>query len=309
MSPSRQSSFNVYKSITDSIVAAIAAGAGPVEMPWHRQGGGLPCNAATGKRYRGVNVVALWAAAARRGFARPLWATYRQWKTLGAQVRGGEKGSVIVFYRTIEVEEPPDQTGEKHASTRLIARASWVFNVDQVDGYQVPAPPAHDPVESVLDADAFVNDTGAEILYWGNAALYSVADDLIMMPEPAVFIGTRTSTPTESWYGVLFHELVHWSGADHRLARDLFVRFGSDGYAMEELIAELGAAYLCAAFAISPSPRPDHAAYISDWLNVLRADNRAIFSAASKAAEAADYLMAFTDTGDSISIEPDEAEK
>lgn len=113
------------------------------------------------------------------------------------------------------------------------------------------------------------------------------------MPDRGTFIGTKTSTPTESWYGVLFHELVHWSGAEHRLARDLYNRFGSDAYAMEEMVAELGAAFLSAEFSITPSPRADHAAYIDNWRDVLKADNRAIFSAASKAAEALDYLLKF----------------
>jgi antirestriction protein ArdC len=169
-----------------------------------------------------------------------------------------------------------------------------VFNEGQVDGYNRPQPATHDPVDSVLRADAFVRDTGADIRHWGEAAFYSVAEDLIMMPERNAFTGTRTSTPTESWYGVLFHELVHWTGAQHRLTRDLYVRFGSDAYAMEELIAELGAAFLCAEFAISASPREDHAAYIGHWLDVLTVDNRAILSAASKAAEATDYLLAFS---------------
>jgi antirestriction protein ArdC len=144
----------------------------------------------------------------------------------------------------------------------------------------------------VEPANAFVERTGADIIFGGDSAFYAVASDLIRMPGPASFIGTSTSTPSEAYYSTLFHELVHWSGAGHRLARDLYGQFGSDAYAMEELVAELGAAFLCAELAITPEPRADHAAYVGHWLDVLKADNRAIFSAASKAAEALDYLLA-----------------
>ena len=299
MPGTKQSSFNVYQSITDSIIAAIEAGTGPVEMPWYSSAdaNGLPHNAATGNGYRGVNILSLWVAAARLGFSTPLWATYRQWSGLGAQVRRGEKGSVIVFYKQIEAGKDADQTDEPdRPSTRLLARASWVFNADQVDGYTLPERPPADPVAAIERADAFVAGTGAVIHHGAASAFYSVGADLIQMPDRAAFIGTKTSTPTESWYGVLFHELVHWSGAEHRLARDLYNRFGSDAYAMEELVAELGAAFLSAEFSISPSPRADHAAYIDNWCDVLKADNRAIFSAASKAAEALDYLLKFAQT-------------
>ena len=296
MSKSKHASFNVYQSITDSIVAAIEDGASPVEMPWHVAGGhGLPQNAATGRPYRGVNVVSLWAASMTHGFTTPLWATYRQWSLLGAQVRRGEKGSVIVFYKQVEIDEPADEAdGTDRPAMRFLARASRVFNADQVEGYTLTERPAADPVVACARADAFVAATGAAVRHGADAAFYSLTADLILMPAPDAFIGTRTSTPTESYYGVLFHELVHWSGAEHRLARDLYDRFGSDAYAMEELVAELGAAFLCAELGIAPSPRADHAAYLGHWLDVLRADNRAIVSAASKAAEALDYLLAFS---------------
>jgi antirestriction protein ArdC len=297
MPESQRQSFNIHQCITDSIVAAIEAGAGPVQMPWHQTGTSrLPTNALTGRRYRGVNVIALWAAAASRGFATERWATYRQWRELGAQVRRGEKASTIVFYKQIEVDEPGDDGDESRTTTRLVARASSVFNANQVDGYASPAPSVADPVAVVERADAFVAHTGAAIYHGGDMACYSIVADLVQMPARTAFVGTATATPTESYYGVLFHELTHWSGAEHRLARDLFGRFGSDAYAMEELVAELGAAFLCAELGIASVPRPDHAAYIGHWLGVLKADNRAIFSAASKAAAAHDYLLALSDT-------------
>lgn len=211
MPGSKRSSFNVYQSVTDSIVAAIEAGAGPIEMPWHSAGAALslPENALTGKRYRGANVISLWAAAAAHGFSNPYWATYRQWRQLDAQVRRGEKGSVIVFYKKIDVDEPEDETSDAQKSTRLLARASWVFNADQVDGYMPPTRVAIDPVISVARADTFVTDTEVVIRHGGDSAFYSIVNDLIQMPHRSAFTGTAASTPTEGYYGVLFHELAH----------------------------------------------------------------------------------------------------
>lgn len=293
MSSNETRRFSTYRAVTDQIVAAIEAGATNAELPWHRDAGLLmPVNAFTEKRYRGVNVVALWAATASRGFSSHLWATYRQWCKLGAQVRRSETASLVVFFKEIAVESDGNPEGGEAPSTRLVARASRVFNADQVDGYERPAPAAPpQPVAIITEAERVVGQTGAVIHHGGSAAYYSPSGDYIQIPERETFTGTKTSTPTEGYYGVLFHELTHWSGAPERLARDLSGRFGSRSYAMEELVAELGAAFLCAELAITPAPREDHAAYIADWLKVLKHDPRAIFTAASRAGQATDYVL------------------
>lgn len=283
---------DVHQAITDQIVTAIEAGAGDWQMPWHRTGEGLnrPVNIDTGNHYRGVNVIALWATAQMRGFSTGTWGTYRQWQNRECQVRKGEKASLIVFYKELDCSRATEE-GETIADTVLFARASWVFNADQVDGYQTPiAEPAAQPVEPVDAAETFIRSSGADIRHGGARAYYRPSEDFIQMPERERFVGSATSSPTESYYATLLHELTHWTGHDKRCDRAFGDRFGKDAYAMEELVAELGAAFLCTDIGIAPELRPDHAQYIEHWLNVMKADKKAIFTAASQAAKATDYL-------------------
>jgi antirestriction protein ArdC len=284
---------DVYTQVTNNIIAAIEAGAGDWQMPWHRSGEGQnrPVNIDTSKAYRGINVVSLWASAQARGFTTGTWGTYRQWQANGCQVRKGEKSSLVIFYREFDVEDRNDDTGETEHGKRLMARASWVFNADQVDGYEAPAlPEPKDPVQIIDAAERFVGSTGAIVRHGGTRAFYRPSDDIIQMPERERFLGTETSTATESYYATLLHELTHWTGDTRRCDRQFGKRFGDDAYAVEELVAELGAAFLCADLGVTLTPRPDHAAYIDSWLKVLKADKKAIFTAASAAAKATDFL-------------------
>lgn len=282
---------DVHRTITEQIVAAIEAGAGAFVMPWHRDVGlTRPSNSLTGRPYQGVNVIALWAAAELHGFSTGCWATYKQWRLLGAQVRKGEKASVVVFYKETQVEVIDGESGEAEQKSLLYARASHVFNADQVDGWQAPGPIPHDPVKALHDVEAFVASTRADIRHGGDRAYYRPASDHIQMPDRDRFTGTATIDASESYYATLLHELTHWTGHASRLDRDLTDRFGREAYAMEELVAELGAAFLCGELAISNTPRPDHAAYLAHWLAVLKADIRAIFTAARMANQALAYL-------------------
>lgn len=284
---------DVYTQVTDTIISAIEAGAGQWDMPWHRHGvtHTRPMNALTGKRYRGVNVLALWAAAEARGFTTGLWGTYRQWQEKGAQVRKGEKSSLVVFFKELAVDETNPETGETERGRRLIAKASYVFNATQVDGFALPEPAAPaNPAEVLSQVEAYVAATGARVAFGGEGAFYRPLTDTIHMPDRTRFVGSATSSATECLYSTLLHELTHWTGIKTRCDREFGKRFGDDAYAMEELVAELGAAFLCADLGIANTPRPDHAAYISHWLTVLKADKKAIFTAASKAAQAVDYL-------------------
>jgi len=282
--------FDVYRTITDKIVIAMETGIDPFVMPWHGTGGRIsrPVNAATGAAYRGVNVVALWAEAAVKGYVSGIWASYRQWREMGAQVRKGQHGAVIVFFKELDHDENrPDEEGER---PRLIARASRVFNSEQVDGWQPPKPEMPSQVEVLAHVQAFVAATNADIRHGGYTACYRRGDDYIQMPELEFFIGSATRTPTEAYYAVLCHELIHYSGAPHRLNRQFGERFGDAAYAAEELVAELGAAFLCADLRITNELRADHAAYIQSWLEILQNDRKAIFVAASRAGQAVDYL-------------------
>lgn len=286
---------DLHQSLTARIITAIQAGTGPWSLPW-RTSGRLhrPTNIATGNRYNGVNVLALWAEAQLQHFSTSTWGTYRQWAAQGCQVRRGEKASTIVFYKPVTRErDETAQSEEASSQTRLIARASSVFNADQVDGFQPsPAPAPVKPAVINTTAEQFIAATRASITRGGERAFYNRETDQIRLPPRDSFIGSATSTATESYYSTILHELVHWTGPKQRLDRDLTGRFGSHAYAMEELVAELGAAFLCSDLQLSNEPRPDHAAYITSWLQVLKADPRAIFTAASKAAQAVDYLQA-----------------
>ncbi len=281
---------DVHRSITQKIVKSIEDCAGEYRMPWHRSDASItrPLNAYTGQPYRGVNVLALWVETLRSSFGCGQWATYRQWLKLGAQVRKGERGSLIVFYKELDPEQ--QEGDQENTRPRLMARASWVFNAGQVDGWEPIQPARRNEVEVLDDVEAFVSATKADIRHGRSQACYNWAGDFIEIPDKQWFVGSETSSATESYYSVLLHEMTHWTADPDRLNRDIRNRYGTESYAMEELIAELGAAFLCADLGISNEPRPDHAAYVADWLTVLDRDQRAIFTAASKASAAVDYL-------------------
>lgn len=284
---------DLYTQVTNSIISAIEAGAGDWQMPWHRSGQGLnrPLNVDTNNPYRGINILSLWASAQERGFTTGTWGTYRQWQNKGCQVRKGEKSSLVVFYKQFDVEEQQDD-GSTETETRLMARASYVFNADQVDGFEIsPLPEPKDPAQVLEDVETFISATAADIRHGGERAFYRTSEDFIQMPERERFIGSETSTATESYYATLLHELTHWTGSSKRCDRQFGKRFGDHAYAVEELVAELGAAFLCTDLGVALEPCPDHAAYIDNWLKVLKADNKAIFTAASQAQKAIDHLQ------------------
>lgn len=288
-----RSRFTVFDAITNKIIEAIEAGVGKARMPWHSPGRpvGIPVNATTYAEYRGINILTLWLSAMSKGYPTGEWATYKQWKDIKAQVRRGERHTLIVFYKQVETS-PMEDADPDHIEYRFVARPSWVFNAAQVDGYQ-----ALDPHEALASfdkheaAEGFVLASRAKVEHGSPIACYRRDRDVIEMPKHEWFMATSASSPAENYYGVLLHELTHWTGAEHRLNREFGKRFGDRAYAMEELIAELGAAFLCASLGISSQPREDHATYIASWLEVLKKDNRAIFTAARMAQEAFSYLV------------------
>jgi len=281
---------DIYTRVTNEIIQAIEAGAGEYRMPWHQGGAGFPRNAATKNPYRGVNIVALWSTSRLRGYTSPFWATYLQWNTLGAQVRKGEKASLIFFFKREDNENAGE--GGDHVATRqrLLVRGSSVFNAEQVDGWRSAEIPPEDKTNRLDTVDGWIGAVGAEIKYGGDVAGYSKSFDRIHMPERRRFVGTESSTATEAFYSVLLHEHIHWTGHKKRMDRDLSGRFGDAAYAVEELIAELGSAFLCAELGINLSPRRDHAAYVHSWLLVLRQQKTAIVSASSAGMAACRYL-------------------
>ena len=287
-----ESRADIYQRITDQIAAAIEAGAGKWQMPWHPGANGaaprLPVNAATGKPYRGVNTVVLWAAGQAEGYPGAAWATYRQWAELGAQVRKGERASPVVFWKISGQEEQEDAEDgtEDNRRPRMFARGYSVFNAVQVDGWEAPALPVLPESERIGHAEAFFAALGANIRHGGNRACYMPSLDQVRMPPFPAF------RDAVAYYATLAHEATHLTGHPSRCNRDLRGRFGEEAYAAEELVAELGAAFVCADLALAPEPRPDHAAYVASWLKVLWSDKRAIFTAAAKAQAAADWMHA-----------------
>lgn len=282
---------DLHGDITNQLIAAIEANPGAPSLPWRRSGGALhlPVNNLTNQRYHGINILTLWISAEARGFSAPIWGTYRQWAERGCQVRRGEKASPIIFYKEYETQsDPTDATDD---GKRRVARSSAVFNADQVDGYIAPdAPEPLGPIERIANADRFVTSTGARVEHGGDRAFYRPATDHIQMPDENLFAGTATMTRGEGYYATLVHELVHWSGAKHRLDREMGKRFGDHAYAAEELVAEIGAAFLCAELSITQELRPDHAQYLANWLTLMKNDPKAIFTAAARASDAVAFL-------------------
>lgn len=277
---------NVYDTITQQIIKSIEEGAGAFSMPWHKPASGIPVNAVTNNHYNGGNVMALWCASMSKGYSSDTWATYKQWATLGAQVKKGEKATTGIYFSTFEKE---DDSG--NVKKLGFGKPFFLFNAAQVDNYAQESAPQVDLTKRIAFADSTILATGASIVHQGNRAFYQPSTDSIQLPERDQFTGTATSTPTESYYSTLLHELTHWTGSAKRLERVKGKRFGDQAYAFEELVAEIGAAFLCARLGITNDPRVDHAQYIASWLNVLKGDSRAIITASSEAQKACDYIL------------------
>lgn len=282
---------DLHAEITAKLIAAIESDPGKPSLPWRRSTAPLfmPENALTKKLYNGINILSLWVSAELHGYTAPIWATYRQWAELDCQVRKGEKSSLIVFYKEFETDPNPDDADDD--GKRRVARASYVFNASQVEGFSLPeAPQPLGQIERIQAADRFIRNTGVRIEHGGDRAFYRPSTDHIQMPDEDRFCGTDTMTRSEGYFAVLGHECVHWSGAGRRLNREFGKRFGDAAYAAEELVAEIGSAFLCAELGITQDTRPDHAQYLAQWLTLVKSDSRAIFTAAAKASEAVAYL-------------------
>jgi antirestriction protein ArdC len=292
---------DIYAKITDKIVSSLGGGVRPWVQPWSNgtaQGRISRPLRRTGEPYSGINVLLLWSEAVERGFMSPTWMTFRQAIELGAHVRKGETGSTVVYANRIHKTETAEN-GEEVERDIPFLKAYTVFNLDQIDGLPEVFRPAMDQEPSSdirrdSAADGFFEATGAVIRHGGDKAFYAPGPDLIQMP-PA-----QTFRDMKSYYATLAHEEIHWSGARHRLDRDLS-RYSKEksARALEELIADIGAAFLCADLGIVPElePRPDHASYLASWLDVLKNDKRCIFSAAAQAQKAVTYLHALQPSG------------
>jgi antirestriction protein ArdC len=287
---------DVYARVTAHILADLERGVRPWVRPWsaeHAGGRIVRPVRANGAPYRGVNVLLLWGAAWENGFACPLWMTFKQALDRGARVRRGEKGTPVVYADRITKTETDAKTGEAVTRDIPFLKGYTVFNVEQIEG--LPAPcyarpePATEP-EASRDArlERFFRATGARIRHGGDRAFYAPASDHVQMPPFPAFADAA------SYYATLAHEMTHWTRHPSRLNRDFGRRRRGDaGYALEELVAELGAAFLCADLGITPAIRDDHAAYLGAWLEALRGDTRFLFTAAGHAQRAVDCLHGY----------------
>jgi antirestriction protein ArdC len=283
---------DVYERITNQIVAELEKGVRPWNKPWnaeHAAGRITRPLRANGIPYQGINVLMLWSAALDKGYAAPIWMTFKQALELKACVRKGEHGSLVVYADKIVRTETDTATGEESEHAIPFMKGYTVFNVEQVDGlpehfYAKPAPRT-ETVQRIAHAEKFFAATGATVRHGGNRAFYSPASDYIQMPPFESF------RDAEAYYATLAHEATHYTRHPSRLNRDFGrKRYGDEGYAVEELVAELGSAFLCADLELTPEVRDDHASYIASWIKVLKNEKRAIFSAASHAQRAADFL-------------------
>jgi antirestriction protein ArdC len=286
---------SIYQEITDKIIGQIEAGTIPWVQPW--TGGpalSLPRNATTTRAYSGINILLLWDALFAHGYDRNTWLTFKQALTIGGAVRKGERGTTIVYadrFIPKKGNEAPSGEAESPRSVPFLKRFT-VFNIAQCDGLPADLTEKLAPISCsahVEAAETLISASGAVLQRGGEQAFYHHGEDYIRVPQQDSFF------EPVNFYRTALHELTHWSGAKHRLNRDFTGRFGNETYAREELVAEMGSAFLCATLGIVPTVR--HADYIGNWLTILRNDSRAIVSAASHASKASDFLLAFTQPG------------
>ncbi|MEQ9053229.1 MAG: zincin-like metallopeptidase domain-containing protein [Roseovarius confluentis] len=293
---------SLYDEITDKIVAELEGGRVPWVQPWGSAAAkaplAMPRNAATGRQYSGINVLILWGAVIEHGFSGQSWLTFRQALALGGNVRKGERGTTVVYADRFTPEDErrrARETGEEAQAIPFLKRFT-VFNAAQCENHPEEIAAAAPPPDSGLiepRVEALIAATGIDFRIGGNRAFYVPAHDYVMVPPPQAFFEPI------NWHRTALHECSHASGAPRRLNRDLSGSFGSKKYAFEELVAEISAAFCCAALGIVPTVR--HADYIGSWLEVMREDNRAVVRAASQASKAADWLLAHLPDDDAAS--------
>lgn len=280
----------IVAKVTARIIEQLEAGVKPWECAWDRSGDGLaiPENVKTGEAYHGINIPILWEAATRKGYATNLWIGFDQAKKLGGHVKRDEKGTYGIIYKPLVVEDESEEDG-----TRIIPmlKSFVVFNLDQIAGLDHLRPEVHDdgPIfDPIPLAENILVKSGARIVEGGPRAFYRRSNDLVTLPDRFRF------KAAEDFYATGLHELTHWTGHESRLDRTWGKRFGDNAYAFEELVAEMGSAFLCAKLGLKGELQ--HENYIGSWLKVLKEDYRALIRAASQAQKAFEYLHALSES-------------
>ncbi|MHB1512051.1 ArdC family protein [Acidiferrobacter sp.] len=274
---------DIHQVITDRILEAMEQARATGRRLWDSQPS-LPLNFATGKPYQGINVLILWSAGLNNGYTSPYWLTYKQATEKGGQVKKGEHGTHCVFYKPWESTDTNATTGETEITKGAILKSFTAFNLDQIDGIEAPAKEERPAFVAIEQAERILAASPAPIQIGGSQAFYRPGTDTIHLPAREAFINP------EAFYSTAMHEMTHSTGAKHRLDRDFSGRFGTEAYAFEELIAELGSAFLNADLGILGATLPDHADYLSNWIAILRNDKKAILTAAAAASKAHGFI-------------------
>lgn len=279
---------NVLETIATKVIAMMEEHGSGWTKPWSGfvSDHGTP-RSGVGRRYTGINSLWLTVEMMERGYTQPIFATFKQWQSLNAKVKKGEKGIPVVFFKKIDIEDK--ETGEQKTIPML--KHFTVFNIDQVegaDGMRIEADkiPNEQAWLDDLTAEEIIEAQGAEINHVAGDRAYCVRHtDEIVVPLKAQF------SSQDGYYGVVFHELTHWTGHKQRLDRTFGKRFGDEAYAFEELVAEMGAAMLCAVTGVSVEPREDHAKYLSSWIKAIKDDSSKLMTAASMAEKASMFIL------------------
>lgn len=292
---------DIRASVTNKIVAALQSGAVPFwRQTWAKsENSGTPTSAVSGKPYRGINRILLGI----QNHQSKWWATYKGWQSLGGQVRRKERGTTAILYKPVS-KKKVNEDGDEEVSNFALMKTFTLFHLSQIDGdlkqFQDPATAATEPAfVNYGPAEEAFAATGADVRFGGDRAFYSPSGDYIQLPPKASF------GKANEFYGVLAHETAHWSGHDSRLNRlSKLARFGDEAYAVEELVAELGAAFLLTELGVPQSDDLSNVtAYLGHWLKVLQRDHSAIFTAASAANAAVDHILAYSRPQDEAEVE------
>ena len=285
---------NIYREITDKIIAELERGIVPWVQPWSSNKQlcplGLPVNGLTRRSYSGINILLLWSVLEEKGFASPYWLTFKQSIAMGGSVRKGQHGTHVYFADKFVPQKEQQRAKDEGTDPSAIhfLKRYTVFNAEQCEGLPVGLfgnVEPRQPREIVPEAEALIRATGADFRIGGDQAFYVPSEDFIRIPNRTAYVDQI------NYYRTAFHELGHWTGHKTRLDRNLTTKFGTIDYAREELVAEMATAFVCASLGIIPTVR--HADYIGNWLQVLKEDTRAIVRAASLASKACNFILQF----------------
>lgn len=286
---------DIRQVITDKIIAMLEQGGNEGKARWVKSlKNGMPHNALTKERYYGVNIMLLSSTAASKEYKRNAWLTYKQAASVGATVRKGEEGTLCVYFQMVEIKKDSTENEDEEDNKLFypMCKPFWLFNVEQIDNLPEEMTSGGNAAQHQFSAcelaDQILKASGAVIHHGFDRAYYHTGKDHICLPKPQAFVST------ELYYATALHELTHWTGHKNRLARDFNNRFGDAGYAFEELVAELGAAYLMAQVGLVDTVLIDHASYIESWISVLKNDKNAIFTASKQANLAYEYILNLT---------------